>query len=189
MSSLDADRWDARYRDGSAPTQLHPPEIVETHLGDLPPGAKVLDVACGWGDAGLFLATLGAASTLADVSAVALEAVAERAAALGVEASTVATDLTADPLPDGRWDAIICTHYLDRLLLPRLGSVLAPGGRLVCAIATTTNLERHERPSARFLLDPGELPTLVRELEVVHFSEAWRINGVHEAWLCATPQT
>jgi len=54
---------------------------------------------------------------------------------------------------------------------------------------TTTNLERHERPSSRFLLDPGELPDLVPDLEVVEFTEAWRSNNAHEAWLVATAPT
>lgn len=193
MTSSDADRWDARYRDADAPEELRPPQIVTEHLGDLGPGSSVLDVACGWGDAGLFLATWGAAVTLADVSSVALQAAAKRAQQLEVEVTTTVADLTVVPAPaspsaDGGWDAIICTHYLDRQLIPRLGDALGPGGRLVCAIATTTNLERHERPSARFLLDPGELATLVPELRFAHASEDWRANGVHEAWLVATPQ-
>lgn len=153
----------------------------------------MLDVASGWGDAGLFLATRGAVVTLTDVSSVALDAAAKRAQDLAVDVTTTVADLTSEPVPastapDRRWDAIVCTHYLDRELLPQLGEALAPGGQLVCAIATTTNLERHERPSARFLLEPSELPTLVPELHIVHASEDWRANGVNEAWLIATPR-
>ena len=161
MATSDADRWNDRYSSSAAPMVLQPPEIVTTHLDGIGEGHRTLDVACGWGDAGLHLATLGATATLTDVSSVALAAVAERAVALGVEAETIAADLENEPVPVGAWDAITCLHYLDRVLLPRLGVALAPGGRLACAIATTTNLERHERPSARFLVDPGELPTLI----------------------------
>lgn len=186
MSSDDASRWNERYAAGAAPTRLQPPEVVTTHLDDLGVDDRVLDVACGWGDAGLHLAVRGASATLADVSSIALDAVAARAKSIGVAVTTIAMDLATEPAPAGPWDAITCVHYLDRALLPRLGSVLAPGGRLACAIATTTNLERHERPSARFLLERGELPTLVPDLDVVHFSEDWRQNGVHEAWFVAT---
>ena len=182
----DAERWNARYSASGAPEQLQPPEVVTAHLGDLAHGAAVLDAASGWGDAGLFLAQHGAAVTFADVSSVALLTVVDRAQALGVHATTIAVDLSTSTVPIGPWDAIVCIHYLDRGLLPRLGDALAPGGRLVCSIATTTNLERHERPSARFLLEPGELQTLVPDLDVIHASEAWRANGVHEAWLVAT---
>lgn len=191
MNSPDADKWNSRYRDAPTPNELRPPQIVIEHLDDLSPAASVLDVASGWGDAGLFLATHGAVVTLADVSTVALRASAERANGLSVDVTTSVVDLTVEPIPtssapSGTWDVILCTHYLDRALLPRLGEALAPGGRLVCAIATVTNLERHERPSARFLLEAGELATLVPDLDVVHASEAWRANGVHEAWLVAT---
>lgn len=185
MPSPDAERWDARYRNNEAPAELHPPELVTAALGDLQPGARVLDVACGWGDAGLWLATQGATVTLADASTVALDAVANRSTVLGVDVETVAIDLVDQAVPVGPWDAITCVHYLDRKLLPRLAGELAPSGKLVVAIATTTNLERHERPSARFLLEPGELGTLVPQTSTARHDEAWRANGVHEAWLVA----
>ncbi len=185
MSSPDAERWDARYRDAAIPQLLSPPELVHAELADIATLAPVLDVACGWGDAGLWLADQGADVTLTDVSAVALAAVEARASELGVMVNTVARDLATGSIPAGRWDAITCVHYLDRALLPRLGGALSPTGRLVVAVATTTNLERHERPSARFLLEPDELPTLVPDLTVTHHSEAWRANDVHEAWLVA----
>ena len=79
-------------------------------------------------------------------------------------------------------------HYLDRSLLQSLGTVTASGGRVAVAIATSTNLERNDRPSARFLLEPDELPSLLtatHELAIVHHSEAWRDNGAHEAWVVA----
>jgi len=182
MTNPDAERWNARYRDAERPVDIDPPEVVAWALDDIGPDDRALDVACGWGDAGLWLASKGVSATLIDVSHVALDAAQERATTAGVSITTVAADLSAAVVPKGPWDAISCVHYLDRALLPRLGAELAVGGRLVVAIATTTNLERHERPSARFLLEPDELPTLVPELTVIHHSEAWRANGGHEAW-------
>lgn len=182
MPSSDAERWDARYSNGEPPAALRPPELVEIALETLPLEARVLDVACGWGDAGLWLASRGAAVTLADVSVVALSAAAERAQTLGVEVETITTDLATEPVPTGPWDAITCVHYLDRELLPRLAAELSPTGKLVIAIATTINLERHSRPSARFLLEPDELATLIPGHVAVHHDEAWRTNDAHEAW-------
>ena len=57
-----------------------------------------------------------------------------------------------------------------------------PYGVLIVGIATRTNLERHVRPSARFLLEPGELPTLFPDLEPIDHVEQWTPSGVHEAW-------
>ena len=182
----DAERWDAKYRDAPIPRHVSPPELVRTSLADIATLASVLDVAAGWGDAGLWLADAGADVTLTDVSAVALAAAEARAADDDLTVKTIVRDLATSSIPQGPWDAITCIHYLDRSLLPRLGNALAPGGRLVVAIATTTNRERHDRPSARFLLDPGELPLLVPDLDITNFSEGWRSNDVHEAWLVAT---
>jgi tellurite methyltransferase len=182
----DADRWNDRYSNAVPPDSIRPPEIVASHLAALHPGARVLDVACGWGDAGLFLAARGATVTLVDVSSEVIATVQARAVETGRRVETLVTDLTSEPVPNGPWDAITCVHYLDRGLLPRLGGTLSKGGLLVVAVATTTNLERHARPSTRFLLELDELPTLVPDLKIVHHSESWRANGSHEAWLVAS---
>jgi hypothetical protein len=50
---------------------------------------------------------------------------------------------------------------------------LTRGGVLVCEIATVRNLERNAKPSARFLLQPGELRELCDGLELVSYSEDW----------------
>lgn len=189
MTPSDAEHWDARYEGSERPNVVNSPALVASEFVKITSGSRVLDVACGWGDAGLHCAQLGAEVTFVDVSAVALNAVEARAASLDLTVSTVVEDLTTGSVPPGPWDLITCTHYLDRLLLPRLVEALSPNGQLACAIATTTNLERHERPSARFLLELDELPTLIPTAEVVHYSEQWRANGVHEAWLVAKRST
>lgn len=185
MNAADArERWDARYRTASPPSVLAPPQIVSTWLVDIAPGARVLDIACGFGDAGLWLAQRGAQVTLADISGVVIGRVNQRATELTLDVETQVTDLET-AVPEGPWDIITCVHYLDRAMLSTLSDQLAPSGRVAVAIATTTNLERHERPSARFLLEPGELPELVTGTTTVHFDEDWRTNEVHEAWLIA----
>jgi hypothetical protein len=57
---------------------------------------------------------------------------------------------------------------------------LAPGGWLCCEIATVRNLERHARPSRRFLLEAGELRALCEPLESVFYDEDWH-DGRHVA--------
>ena len=181
----DAKRWNERYRNAEPPIGLNPHPLVESAINAGLPGTAI-DVACGLADSGLHLATLGVEVCCADVSPVALDLVKTRASQLSVEVSTEVFDSTSDPMPSGPWDMIVCLHYLDRELLKSLGDHLAPSGRLIVAIATEENLTRHERPSARFLLKPGELPGLIRpDLEVEHFDEAWRSNDTHEAWLVA----
>lgn len=187
MTSADADRWNARYRDATISDSIDTHELVSAELERLDVGSRVLDLACGLGNAGLHAARAGCDVTFVDVSEVALDAVAQRAMAESLEVRTQVLDLDQESVPAGPWDVIICVHYLNRDMLGTLGDRLSPTGRVVVAIATRTNLERHERPSARFLLDRDELPTLLPDLRVLHHEETWRSNGVHEAWLVAGP--
>lgn len=184
----DADRWDMRYRAATVPTQLHPHPLVQMVAAETSTwrDLRCLDVACGLADDAIYLAQHGAAVTGIDVSAVALELVERRSGHHDVAVATRLVDTKSDPFPLGPWDLITCLHYLDRELLATIGDHLAPAGRIAVAIATRTNLERHDRPSARFLLEPGELATLIpNSLQIEHEDEAWRESGTHEAWLIA----
>jgi len=122
---------------------------------------------------------------MAEVSDVAIAKAAALADAEGVELSTVLLDLENDPFPAGPWDLITCFRYLNRPLFAAAVETLTPGGMLVVGIATTTNLERHPRPSRRFLLEPGEIVDLVSPLEVEFYEEAWTADGNHEARVVA----
>ena len=82
-------------------------------------------------------------------------------------------------------EVITVANYLQRDLFPTMVDGLAPGGLLGVVIATTTNLERNEKPGRPFLLEPGELPGLATGLEILHHSEDWRVNDRHEAHLVA----
>jgi hypothetical protein len=99
--------------------------------------------------------------------------------------STVEVDLDTEELPSGPWDVITVANYLQRDLFAGLVERLVPGGVLAVIIATETNLERHERPGAPFLLEPNELPRLIGDHDVLEHSEDWRPNGRHEAHLIA----
>ena len=90
-----------------------------------------------------------------------------------------------EPFPPGPWDLAVVVHYLHRPLLRALPIVLAPGGTLVVIQPTRTNLQRHAKPSERFLLEDGELPRLVSDLELLHYEEGWLDEGRHEAVLVA----
>lgn len=187
----DAQRWNDRYAHSSVPTAISPhPVIVEAaKLHDEPQGLRAGDIACGWGDAGLWLAAEGFDVTCFDVSSVALQAVAQRAADSDINIRTAVHDTQTQGTPTGPWDLLCCTHYLDRNLLGGLSNHLNPGGIIAVAIATTTNLERHERPSKRFLLELGELIGLTTanapDLHILRADETWRTNEVHEAWIIA----
>lgn len=179
----DREKWNARYRDEEAPS---PPSPFVLGLDDLlPRRGRALDVAGGTGRHALWLARRGLETTLADISEVALEKAAAAARAEGLTLRTVQIDLQASPLPPGQWDVIVCAYFLHRPLFAEFPSALAPGGWLVVTHATRSNLEKHARPGPEYLLEDGELPALVRGLDVIRSEEGWLDSGRHEARLVA----
>jgi SAM-dependent methyltransferase len=179
----DRERWNARYREEREPPEASPFLAALDAL--LPRAGRALDVAGGSGRNALWLARRGLAVTLADVSDVALSLAAGAARAEGLPLATVQVDLEAAPLPAGPWDLVLCAYFLHRPLFAALPAVLVPGGLLVVAHATRTNLERHPRPGPAHLLDDGELPRLVAGLELLHVEEGWLESGRHEARVVA----
>lgn len=123
--------------------------------------------------------------TVCDVSDAGLRLAEERASQAGLTITAVQRDLTAGPLPPGPWDLILCAYYLQRDLWPDMRAALAPGGWLVLIHPTTRDLERHERPGSRFLLEPGEAVGVAEGLQLVHHEETWSDSDRHEAVVIA----
>jgi tellurite methyltransferase len=180
----DRARWNDKYTRGSHTTQTPNPILVGLeHL--LPTTGRALDVAGGAGRHAIWLAQRGLEVTLADVSDVGLQVAADHARQAGCEIQRIQTDLQQEPFPAGPWDLILSVHFLWRPLFVSFAKSLAVGGKLVVVQPTRTNLQRHEKPPAPFLLDEGELPTLVADLHIEHYEEGWLADGQHEAVIVA----
>lgn len=191
MAKADREKWNAIY-DRRGPAVAEPAAFLEEASVHLPRAGTALDLAGGRGRNALWLARRGFAVTLADISSVALEHAAASASAAGLALSTVEIDLDdafdddLDDALDRTWDVVIVFHFLNRRLLARVSDLLAPGGVLLFCQPTIRNLEAHERPSRRFLLDEGELASLLDPaLEIIALDEDWSSEGRHEARLVA----
>lgn len=181
MSASDRERWDTRYLQGAGGGEVDPflPRVENL----LPEPGRALDLAGGCGRQSLWLARRGWSVTLADVSPVALERASESAREAGLELTTSVWDADGPSLPAGSYDLVLLCHFLDRSLYSRAFAALSPGGTLLVVHPTQRNLERNSRPSARFLLQEGELPGLLpTEGEVLHHEECWA-GGRHEVRL------
>jgi SAM-dependent methyltransferase len=183
MAESDRERWNARYREPAEAREASP--FLGALDAVLPRRGRALDVAGGAGRNALWLARRGLAVTLADVSDVALAQADAAARAAGLTLSTVQVDLEEAPLPEGPWDLVLCTYFLHRPLFAAFPAALAPGGLLVFAHATRSNLERHPRPGPSHVLEDGELPGLVVGLDVLRHDEGWLESGRHEARVVA----
>jgi tellurite methyltransferase len=178
------ERWNRRYAEREAPQA--PSRFLVDRAPVLPASGRALDVAGGAGRNALWLARRGLDVTLVDVSDAACDLALERASEAGLPLDVLRLDLDAEPLPVGPWDVVLLHHYLDRRIVRAAPELLAPGGLLLLCQPTVRNLERHPRPTRRWLLDEGELAELVADLpavEVVELDEGWTEEDRHEAGL------
>lgn len=165
-------RWEELYATGSRPDR--PPSAwVAATLASLPNDLPLADVAGGTGRHASVAARSGFTPVLLDVALVAVQ----RARTAEPRLMPVVAEATALPLAPGRFGTVLVTNFLDRTAFPGLIGLLAPGGYLVYETYTRPHLDlvraglARGPSSADFLLGPGELPTLVAPLRVVHYDE------------------
>jgi tellurite methyltransferase len=180
--------WNDRHTDRGRVAEPARFLIERAHL--LPAGGRALDVAGGLGRNAIWLADRGFDVTLLDVSDVAVEGARAAAAEVGATLTAVRTEVTPDTVPDGPFDVVVVHHFLDRPVWARLPATLAEGGVLFVCQPTERNLERHPRPSRRWLLAASEMAAFASAarsadpgLEIVEVGEGWTDEERHEARL------
>ena len=134
----------------------------------MPPGANVLDVACGSGRHVQWFASRGATVTGVDRDLSATQHLSAVATLVQVDIENQSWPLVQDGAPQ-QFDAVVITNYLWRPLLPTLIASLAPSGVLLYetfAIGNET-LGRPSRPD--FLLKLGELLEVCKDLHVIAY--------------------
>ena len=140
MSDKDRQRWDERWKSRSGETfEVHPllrklEEVLE-QKEQLPELGSALDIACGRGQNTLYLASLGLSVLGLDISPVALDFARQEAElrGFGRRVRFTEVDLDDSPLPAESFDLVCVTRFLDRRLLPEIGSIITSGGLLLYA--------------------------------------------------------
>jgi SAM-dependent methyltransferase len=143
-----------------------PAAWLAANLDLLRPGGTVLDVACGSGRNASYLADLGYR-----VHAVDREPNAIASLPPGVTGEQLDLETENVSLESNRYDAVIVFNYLHRPLVPVLVAALAPGGVLLYETFTAAQALRGRPRNPDFLLQPGELRTLVAPLRVIRERE------------------
>ena len=143
------------------------------HRDLLPTTGGALDVACGRGRHALWLATEGLTTLAVDRDPDAIASLRDDAVRLGLPVTAEVRDLEtgAPGLDSACFDVIVVVHYLHRPLVPVLVDALAPGGVLVYETFTRAQVGRGRPTNPKFLLESGELPRLVRPLEILRQRE------------------
>jgi SAM-dependent methyltransferase len=130
---MDAETWNARYREQELVWSAAPNQSVERWCADLPPG-KVIDLAAGEGRNAIWLAERGWDATAVDYSAVAIDKARQIADRRGVTITTEVADLSSY-VPTPRGYDLVLVAYLQLVdselspILERAAAAVAPGGR------------------------------------------------------------
>ncbi|MEM6296325.1 MAG: class I SAM-dependent methyltransferase [Myxococcota bacterium] len=174
MADGDAERWDAKYTGRPLP-ESGPSSALRAWADVVPTRGRALDLAGGDGAQAVWMAQRGLDVTLVDVSAVALERAASLAATHRVSLHTVLADLELGAVPPGPWDFVLCTNYLQGSLWTALAATVSNDGVVLWLHPTVRNLERHEKPSRRFLLAEGEGARILEAagFDALHHREDW----------------
>ncbi|MDY0186868.1 MAG: methyltransferase domain-containing protein [Syntrophus sp. (in: bacteria)] len=137
------------------------------------PEGPILDLACGAGQNGLFLAGLNLPVILADRSREALEEARRSAEARGLQVQFWEIDLETgeNSLQEDYYRTIMVFRYLHRPLMPSLRQAIRRGGILIYETFTIEQ-PRYGRPhNPDFLLRPGELAGWFEDWEIIHSFE------------------
>ena len=133
----------------------------------------ILDLACGEGQNGLFLAGLGLPVILADRSEDALQSAKSTAREKGLEVSFWEIDLETggNPFKEEQFRAILVFRYLHRPLIPCLRKGVKKGGLIIYETFTVEQPRYGSPHNPDFLLKPGELSGWFKDWQVIHYFE------------------
>ncbi len=148
-------------------------EYADLILNEAPPG-PVLDLACGSGKNGIFLAKKGLPVILCDRSKEALERAAVLAEESGVAPVLWQADLEKEgvnPLAKEAYAAILVFRYLHRPLIPCIRKGLMKKGLLVYETFTVDQARYGKPRNPDFLLKRGELQGWFADWEILYYDE------------------
>jgi SAM-dependent methyltransferase len=154
-----------------------PDRLLRDHLHLFTPDLKlhpILDLACGDGHNGIFLAQKGFQVIFADRSKEALQQVQRRSNAKNVAATLRQIDFesrNADPFSGRTFSAIIVFRYLHRPLIPSIRKALMQGGILIYETFTEHQARFGKPKNPDHLLKTGELSSLFQDWEVLYTYE------------------
>ncbi len=154
-----------------------PAELLQRYwhlFGESAFGKPVVDLACGDGHNGLFLAQQGLPVLLVDRSDARLASARRHARQAGLPITIRQLDLETEgpaPLPPGSAGGILVFRFLHRPLIPVIKSALETGGILIYE-TFTRDQARYGRPvNPDYLLRPAELKNWFAGWDLIHYFE------------------
>lgn len=161
---------------------LKPAQLLLEHVnlltGGILPG-PILDLACGNGHNGIFLAHKHLSVICCDKSREVLARARRFAAQNGVTVEFWQVDLEREgvnPLPEEFYAGILVFRYLHRPLIPSIRKALRKGGILIYETFTVEQPKFGKPHNPDFLLRPGELYGWFGGWKIIHAFEGIKEN-------------
>jgi SAM-dependent methyltransferase len=180
MSGQDRVRWDTIYRDRlTTPPDPDPDPLLFQFAPPLrdPGTATALDLACGLGQNGLWLAEQGYVVSLIDVSRVALTHVQAEAVRRNLRhVNFFQLDLDNAELEADAYDLVCVFRFLSRDLFPQIRAAVKPGGRILYQTFNTRYLATRPDMPSDYLLNIGELAGLFGDWRILRLSEPEEVS-------------
>ena len=156
---------------------VQPAQLLRDHLRiltDKPLPGPILDLACGDGQNGVFLAQQNLPVICCDTSRTALDKAGKLAAEQGVTLTLWQVDLEQggiNPLLEDGYGGILVFRYLHRPLIPCIKKALKREGILIYETFTIEQPKFGKPRNPAFLLRPNELFEWFKRWEVIHYFE------------------
>jgi SAM-dependent methyltransferase len=167
--------WDLKYEQGLPSLTEPDPFFISAYERfvdpSFPKAGMALDLAGGLGRHALWLAGRNWQVTVVDLSAVAIENLAQAALERNVKLEPLAADASDYTFEPERFDLIVLFYHLDRNLFPKIVSALKPGGLLICKMSLRWNSDRKSTGLNTDPLGRDELLSLVPDLHVLYHQE------------------
>lgn len=172
---MTAAQWDARYSSEPDLWTKEPNGPLAQFAGELEPG-RALDIGAGDGRNAIWLATRGWAVTAIDLSAVALERAAERAAARDAQLECIVADWHEHDFGEAAFELVVVSFMHQQpdereALFARVRRALVPGGHVFTVGVVLADHGRRGPPDAERLYTPERVRQALRGFEVLRCEE------------------
>ena len=171
MSGADRVKWDHIYESSGVDETAKPCLVLSSHSHLLPTGGAALDLACGRGGNALFLAARGYNTRAWDISAVAIQRLADLARQRGLPLAAQQRDVTADPPEPESFDVIVVSRFLDRALAPAICAALKEQGLLFYQTFIREKISDFGPHNLAYRLQANELLHLFSSLHLIYYHE------------------
>ena len=177
MNETTKKKWDKNY-DSCSSDYPSPAEVLRQNQHLLPSQGSALDLACGRGANAICLAEKGLTVSAWDISASALEHLANEATNKGLIIELEPRNISEHPPKPNSFDVITVSNFLERELIDDIRKAIKPDGLIFYQTFIIDKVSNIGPSNPDYLLDNNELLNFFSEWKVVLYQEEGLLGNV-----------